>query len=277
MSDSPKDVHVDGAGGVVDRPAAERDGSADRPVPSMLERVAAAFVDVGRPVVVVVAVTIIAWLIGFPTWSIVALAVLCVAAVGFVVWNSLIARRRKSYTLGSQLLGFAVGPQAHRAPSNRLLSGAVAASALLPLIALICVQVFVVRAEDQRVADARNSVAEIAADGAEAVLSYKPDTFDEDVANAESRLTGDFLTTYTKLADEVVGPAAAEKNVAMDAVSAGAAVESVSTDQASVLVYINQAASAADQETPSQTQSVVRVGLAWLDGKWLIDSFDPLL
>ncbi len=58
-------------------------------------------------------------------------------------------------------------------------------------------------------------------DGAVAILSYTPENVDRDLAVAATLLTGDFLDTYTRLADTVVAPAAKEKRVTMLAIPAG--------------------------------------------------------
>jgi len=74
----------------------------------------------------------------------------------------------------------------------------------------------------------------------------------------------------------VVGPAAKEKQVTMRAAPVGAAVESVSRDRATVIVYINQTTTVAGNPAPSQSQNALRVGLTEVDGRWLINRFDPL-
>ena len=147
---------------------------------------------------------------------------------------------------------------------------------IIAVLALVAIQFFGQRADDRQLTQSHDTVSKVASDGAAAILSYRPETVDQDLASAESRLTGDFLDTYTKLAKDVVGPTAKEKKVTMQATPVGAAVESVSKDQASVLVYINQITTVADNPTPTQSQNAVRVSLTRIDGDWLIDRFDPL-
>lgn len=147
---------------------------------------------------------------------------------------------------------------------------------MVVLLALVSVQAFVQRPADQRLDETRDTVAQVAIDGAVAILSYQPETVDQDLARARSRLTGEFLDAYASLADDVVAPTAKEKRVAMRADAVGAAVESATEDSASVIVYLNQAATLAADESPSLTQNAVRVGLVQVNGHWLIQRFDPL-
>lgn len=152
----------------------------------------------------------------------------------------------------------------------------VSGVAIVVLLALLGALVFVQRPADRLRAESRATAAQAATDGAVAVLSYRPESVDQDLAAARAHLTGEFLTAFDALAEEVVAPAAKEKRVAMEATPVGSAVESASPDGASVIVYINQAATLAENQAPSLTQNVVRVGLVRVDGRWLIERFDPL-
>ncbi|MET8427858.1 hypothetical protein [Nocardia sp. NPDC004860] len=151
-----------------------------------------------------------------------------------------------------------------------------ATAVILGLAVTVSLQLFVQRPADRDLAAARDTVAHTASDGAVAILSYKPETVDQDLNAAKARLTGDFLDTYGKLADTVVGPTAKDKRVTMQATPTGAAVESVARDRATVLVYIDQITTVAGNPAPSQSQNALRVGLAKVDGRWLINRFEPL-
>ena len=52
------------------------------------------------------------------------------------------------------------------------------------------------------------SAVDAARDGTVALLSYKPDTLNQDFAAAKSHLTGDFLNYYDQFTKQVVTPAA---------------------------------------------------------------------
>jgi Mce-associated membrane protein len=108
------------------------------------------------------------------------------------------------------------------------------------------------------------------------MLTYSPDSLDQDLAAAEAMLTGDFLNYYKQFTDQIVRPAAVQKRVTTKATVVGAAVESLTSQQAAILVFVNQTTTSQDKPTPSDTTSSARVGLAKVNGTWLINRFDPL-
>jgi Mce-associated membrane protein len=124
--------------------------------------------------------------------------------------------------------------------------------------------------------DDASTVTKVAADGAVAILSYKPDTVDADLSNAKQLLTGDFLDYYNDFTTTVVAPAAKEKKVATTATVPEAGAVSVSDSKAVVLVMVNQETTTAEAPTPADSASSVRVELVEKDGKWLISKFDPV-
>ena len=117
------------------------------------------------------------------------------------------------------------------------------------------------------------SVVNAARDGTVALLSYKPDTLNQDFAAAKSHLTGDFLNYYDQFTKEVVTPAAQTKGVTQ---VAGAAVSELHPDKAVVLVFINQATTSKERPDPAMASSSAKVSLAKVHGDWLITKFDPL-
>lgn len=120
------------------------------------------------------------------------------------------------------------------------------------------------------------SVVNAARDGTVALLSYKPDTLNQDFAAARSHLTGDFLNYYDQFTKEVVTPAAQTKGVTTTAQVAGAAVSELNPDKAVVLVFINQATTSKERPDPAMASSSAKVSLAKVQGHWLINKFDPL-
>lgn len=123
---------------------------------------------------------------------------------------------------------------------------------------------------------ARQAVLTAAADGAVALLSYSPTTLDADFANAKSRMTGDFLDYYTKFTDEIVAPAAKEKQVQTAAAVTRKAIIDIEPGSAEVLVFINQSTTSRDNPDGSFTASAVKVVLEKQDESWLIAAFDPV-
>ncbi|MCU1647638.1 MAG: putative rane protein [Nocardia sp.] len=215
--------------------------------------IGSAAVDLLPPAIVAAAAIAAVLVLGAQVWTEAGCGLVIVATLGFALWNRVEHRQRRS---------------------RRLLFAA--APAIVALAVLVSLQMLVQRPADHDLASARTTVAQTASDGATSILSYKPETVDQDLAAAKTRLTGDFLDTYGKLADTVVGPTAKEKRVTMQATPTGSAVESVSRDQATVIVYIDQITTVAGNPSPSQSQNALRVGLAKVDGRWLINRFEPL-
>lgn len=125
-------------------------------------------------------------------------------------------------------------------------------------------------------AEAMQSAIRAASDGTVALLSYSPDSLDQDFATAKSKLTGSFLSYYTQFTEQIVAPAAKQKAVKTQAAVVRAAVSEIQPDKAVVLVFINQTTQSKDRPDASFINSSVRVTLQKIDGGWLISSFDPV-
>lgn len=124
--------------------------------------------------------------------------------------------------------------------------------------------------------DAAQSALQAAQDGTVALLSYKPDTLDADLAAAKSHLTGEFLTYYSQFTDQIVKPAAAQKKVQTTANVVRAAVSDIQPGTATVLVFVNQTTTSTDRPDPTLANSSVLVHLTKVDGRWLISEFKPV-
>jgi Mce-associated membrane protein len=107
------------------------------------------------------------------------------------------------------------------------------------------------------------------------MLSYKPDTVEQQLNAARDLLTGDFRDSYTSLINDVVIPGAKQKQIS--AVASVPAAASVSADpkHAVVLVFVNQTV-VVGQDLPSDTASSVRVTMEKVDDRWLISEFEPV-
>jgi Mce-associated membrane protein len=125
-------------------------------------------------------------------------------------------------------------------------------------------------------AHTRTESVRIASEDAVALLSYRPDTVDKDLAAARERLTGDFKDQYTALTRQVVIPGSKEKRIAAVAKVNAASSVSATADHAVVLLFINQTVTIGEGGTPTDTQPVVRVTLEKVDGRWLVSHFDPV-
>ena len=130
---------------------------------------------------------------------------------------------------------------------------------------------------DQETDPAAAKVAlDAATSGTIALLSYSPESLDQDFAAAKSRLTGDFLSYYTQFTEQIVTPAAKEKSVKTTASVVRAAVSEIEPYAAEVLVFINQTTTSKENPDGAFAASSVKVGLTKVDGAWLIESFDPV-
>lgn len=130
--------------------------------------------------------------------------------------------------------------------------------------------------DDRDTAAAATQAADAATHGSVALLSYAPDTLDQDLAAARTHLTGEFLTYYSKFADEILVPAVRQKDVHASATVVRAATIEAHPDAAQVLIFLNQNTTSRDNPVPVQTASSVKVGLTKVDGAWRISSFDPV-
>ncbi|MCX5044313.1 twin-arginine translocation pathway signal [Aldersonia sp. NBC_00410] len=157
------------------------------------------------------------------------------------------------------------------------LGAAMLAVVLVASVATAATVYFVQYRPDQQTdAAATEEARAAAADGAVAVLTYGPDTLDQDLAAAQSHLTGDFLDYYKQFTEQVVAPAAKDKAVKTNAVVVRSAVSEMHPDSAKVLLFINQTTTSKDQPDPAIASSSVVATMDKVDGKWLISKFDPV-
>lgn len=132
------------------------------------------------------------------------------------------------------------------------------------------------RPDQQTSSAVEKTVLTAASDGTVALLSYAPDSLEQDFTTAKSHLTGDFLSYYTQFTQDIVTPAAKEKAVTTTASVVRAAVAELRPNTAEVLVFINQNTTSAENPDGAFAMSSVKVGLMKIDGSWLIASFDPV-
>ena len=122
---------------------------------------------------------------------------------------------------------------------------------------------------------ARIQSVQAAKDSTIALLSYKPDTVEQQLSAARDLLTGDFRDSYTSLTNDVVIPGAKQKQIAAVATVPAAASVSAKPNHAVVLVFVNQTV-IIGQDAPTDTASSVRVTLDKVGDRWLISKFDPV-
>ncbi|MCV7258695.1 hypothetical protein [Mycobacterium shimoidei] len=121
---------------------------------------------------------------------------------------------------------------------------------------------------------AEQSVA-AATDATVKMLSYRPETVDQDLTSAADRLTGGFRQQYTQLVTDVVAPGAKQQRISAVATVPAAASVAATQNHAVVLVFINQTTTIGD-DAPTQTNSSVRMSLDRVGDRWLVSQFDPV-
>ncbi|OBA83418.1 hypothetical protein A9W99_08070 [Mycobacterium sp. 1164966.3] len=123
---------------------------------------------------------------------------------------------------------------------------------------------------------ARQDATRAASAGTVKLMTYSPDTLDQDFASASELLTGEFREYYQKFTSQTVKPTAQQKRVKSAATVQRAGVQSLTRDAAVVLVFVKRTTTTADQPSPTEVPNAVRVGLAKVHGTWLINRFDPV-
>lgn len=149
---------------------------------------------------------------------------------------------------------------------------------LLVLSAVLAAVLYFTQYRIDRQTDAASveAVVDAASTGTIALLSYAPETLDEDLATARSTMTGDFLTYYGKFSSDVVAPAVQDKGITASVQIVRAGMMEIHPASAKVLVFLNQETVSKDRPDPSLTASSVVVSLTKVDGNWLISAFDPV-
>jgi Mce-associated membrane protein len=114
-----------------------------------------------------------------------------------------------------------------------------------------------------------------AKDGAVALLSYRPDTVEQQLSSARDLLTGIFRDSYTSLTNDVVIPGAKQQQISAVATVPAAASVSADPNHAVALVFVNQTV-IVGKDAATDTASSVRVTLDKVGNRWLIAGFDPV-
>ncbi|CAN5608152.1 hypothetical protein BH11ACT6_BH11ACT6_57860 [soil metagenome] len=155
----------------------------------------------------------------------------------------------------------------------------VLAFGILPVLALILgAAAGYLKWQDSSVRNAdivRIESVQVAKDATVRLLSYKPDTVDQDLGSARELLTGEFRDSYTQLINDVVIPGSKEKQISAVATVPAAASVSAEPNKAVVLVFVNQTVMVGT-DAPTATTSSVQVTMERAGDGWLISEFDPV-
>ncbi|MDH6197671.1 Mce-associated membrane protein [Mycobacterium frederiksbergense] len=127
---------------------------------------------------------------------------------------------------------------------------------------------------DHRIDTARTESVQAARDITIEMLSYQPDTVEQQLNAVRERLTGEFLGTYTTLTSAVIPAAQAERIAAVADVPQAGSVNA-SADRAEVVLFVNQSVSVGGK-APQKTPSVVRVTMVKEGDRWLMSKYEPV-
>lgn len=122
---------------------------------------------------------------------------------------------------------------------------------------------------------ARAESVQVAKDSTIKLLSYQPDTVEQELTAARGLLTGKFQDSYTQLTNDVVIPGAKQQRIAAIANVPAVASVSASPKHAVALVFVNQTVTVGDG-APTSTNSSVRVSMDKVGDHWLISEFEPI-
>jgi Mce-associated membrane protein len=122
---------------------------------------------------------------------------------------------------------------------------------------------------------AAHAAIRAASDGTVALLSYSPETIDNDLAAGKSHLTGELLHYFTGFSQYFVAPAVRRQGVKASASVLRAAVADMHPNAAVVLVFVHQTTTSKDKPDAVLSTNSVRVTLTKINGAWLIAKFEP--
>jgi Mce-associated membrane protein len=120
---------------------------------------------------------------------------------------------------------------------------------------------------------ARRESVSAAKQSTSAILTFRYDTIDHDVADTQQRLSGGFLDTYKKRTQDDLVPRTKQQQIVAIATAPAAAAETVTPDHAVVLVFVSQSFKSGDT-APTVIGSSARVTLEKIGARWLISDFD---
>jgi len=122
---------------------------------------------------------------------------------------------------------------------------------------------------------ARTQSVQAAIESTVAMLSYRPDTAESNLAAARDRMTGAFRDSYSSLTHDLVIPGAKQRQISAVATVPAAASVSATATHATVLVFVDQS-TIIGNDPPTQSASSVKVTLEKVHGRWLVSAFDPI-
>ena len=164
----------------------------------------------------------------------------------------------------------------HRPASKGLLLAATAAGALFVAAAAFAGATVQPVLAERAAVDTKLDVARTAASAISTLWTYTPDNMEALPDRAEVFLGGDFADEYSKYIDAIVAPNK-QAQVTNTTQVVGAAVESLSVDEATALVYTNSVAtSPVTKNIPSLRYLSYRLTMQRDHAKWLITKMETV-
>ena len=160
------------------------------------------------------------------------------------------------------------------ARTRQLVIGVLAALAVATLIGMISA----VRADakaDERASSEKGGRA-FAEEMVPKLLSYDFDTAEVHFAEVLDDLGGDFRGQFEEVGRTVIVPSALERKVVTTAEVLESAVVDSGTDDAVLLLFLNQSTTSAESPETKLDGSRVRVHVESSDGRWLITELTPV-
>jgi Mce-associated membrane protein len=163
--------------------------------------------------------------------------------------------------------------------NRRINRSHVLAYGVLPGLALVlALATGFLKWQDSSVRDsdaARRDSVQAAKDSTAELLTYNPDTVEKQLVDARKRLTGEFLSYYTTLTNDVVIPMAKEKKISAVASVPAAGAVSADPNHAVVLAFVKQSV-VVGTGVPTDDLSSVRITMDKVGGQWLISKFEKI-
>jgi Mce-associated membrane protein len=129
---------------------------------------------------------------------------------------------------------------------------------------------------DRAMADTKFAIAETAANAITTLWTYTPDDMDKLPERSAKYLGGDFANEYRRYIDAIVAPNK-QAQISNNTQVMGAAVETLTGDEASAIVYTNSVASTpVTKGAPSLRYISYRLALKRQGADWLITRMSPL-
>jgi Mce-associated membrane protein len=123
--------------------------------------------------------------------------------------------------------------------------------------------------------EARSAAVAAGTRAAEQVLGYSWRTLDEDAPAARELLTGEMVEQYDDTVARISHRARTQHTVVDAEVAASSAV-SVTEDEATVLLFVDQRTTGRDLDRPRVELNRVALTLRRTDGEWLVSELDVL-